>query len=339
MALKQKDYIHLVDKMSLGTATNELLSTNSNAENVVYLSDLKRLKLTADELIASNLKQVSIPVSKQESEILKSGQIDPDYGSQNEQNKKVLELRKAIEQNRFILHYQPQYAMENNRVVGMEALLRMQSEAGKLIRPDLFIPVAEQSGLIIPIGNWVINEACHQLARWQASDYQPVRMAINVSPIQLTDDAIIDVITQSVTDAGIKFSDLELEITERTFIENITVSARVLNQLSELGVRIAIDDFGTGYSALSYLTQLPLDVIKIDQSFVPKTPSDGKACRVIKGIVNLAKSLNLQVVVEGIETKLQQQFIASTGCEMGQGFGFSRPKDADQIESFLMAVN
>ncbi len=327
MAAKQRDLQNLIAPSFKGEQHNDSTIGKVRTNNVINFAKVKKMKSE----IASRKK--STHFQKEITDFIDSSlNVQTEQSSHNLDHDMVNQLKQALEQERFILHYQPQYGIDNQRIVGVEALLRIQSEQGEMIRPDLFIPVAEQHGLIIPIGNWVINEACQQIRRWQNAGFQTPRMAINVSPKQLADDAIIEVVTQAVAEAGIKFSDLELEITEQTIIENMEVAVKVLNELNQKGVRIALDDFGTGYSVFSYLSQLPIDVIKIDRSFVTDTPTDERARLVMQGIVSIAKALNMEVVAEGIETEQQQQFVAEIGCDIGQGFGFARPADAKSIE-------
>ncbi len=332
MAAKQHDLQNLIAPSFKGAQHNDSTIGKVSTNNVINFAKVKKMKSE----IASRKK--STHFQKEITDFIDSSlNVQTEQSSHNLDHDMVNQLKQALEQERFILHYQPQYGIDNQRIVGVEALLRMQSEQGEMIRPDLFIPVAEQHDLIIPIGNWVINEACQQIRRWQNAGFQTPQMAINVSPKQLADDAIIEVITQAVAEAGIKFSDLELEITEQTIIENMEVAVKVLNELNKKGVRIALDDFGTGYSVFSYLSQLPIDVIKIDRSFVTDTPTDERVRLVMQGIVSIAKSLNMEVVAEGIETEQQQQFVTEIGCDIGQGFGFARPADANSIEITWLA--
>jgi EAL domain-containing protein (putative c-di-GMP-specific phosphodiesterase class I) len=337
MAAKQRDLQNLIVPSFEDAFTKVSAFGEVKNSNVINFAKAKRLKLAMIGKKKPNPQQTGLADfidSSLKADIntrLTSAKSDWDENMVNQ-------IEAALEQDRFILHYQPQYNTDNRHIVGMEALLRMQSSQGEMIRPDLFIPVAEQHDLIIPIGNWVIHHTCQQLRQWQDAGYQSIRMAINVSPKQLTDDAIIDVISQAVNEAGIEYSDLELEITEQCLISNMEVAVKVLNELSQKGVRIALDDFGTGYSAFLYLCQLPIDVIKIDRAFIADSASDKKARLVIQGIVNIAKSLGMEVVAEGVETEQQQQFIAQVGCDIGQGFGFAQPTDANGIESTWLAM-
>ncbi len=258
---------------------------------------------------------------------------------QRQQVEMAADLEKALAENRFLLHYQPQYTLDSNKIAGMEALIRMRAESGDIIAPDQFIPIAEDTGMIVSIGNWVINEACQQLRRWRDAGYDLPRIAINVSPVQLLDDEIINVISKAVARAGLQYSDLELEITERRMMENLQAVEHLLFKLSQKGVHITVDDFGTGYSSLAYIAHLPLDTIKIDRSFLYDIISDQRAARIVMGIIAMANTLELRVVIEGIETKAQQEFLQATGCHLAQGYALARPQSADAIASLMSLKN
>ena len=245
------------------------------------------------------------------------------------------EIEQALEQHRVVLQYQPQYAIDTQRVIGVEALVRLRSESGELIPPNDFIELAEDTGLIVPLGRRVIEEACQQLARWRRAGCGPLRMAINISPRQLLEADFIDIIDQAVARNGIRHADLELEITERQIVEHMTEVEQTLRALTERGVRIAIDDFGTGYSSLAYLIQLSVQTIKIDRSFMAQIPTQSRAGHVVEAIISMGKALGLTLTAEGIETPEQHQFLLEAGCELGQGFGFARPQDAEAIERYL----
>ena len=245
------------------------------------------------------------------------------------------EIEQAIEQNRVILHYQPQYAIDTQRVIGVEALVRLQGTDGKLIPPDQFIELAEDTGLIVPLGRRVLEEACQQLARWRRDGCDRLRMAVNVSPRQLLEADFIDLVDQAVARAGIDHADLELEITERQVVEHMAEVEETLRVLTARGVRIAIDDFGTGYSSLAYLMQLSVHTVKIDRAFMAQIPDEARAGRIVTAIIAMAKALGLTLTAEGIETAAQHQFLLEAGCELGQGFGFARPQDAEAIKQYL----
>lgn len=258
------------------------------------------------------------------------------FDKQKHHLRMIVEMEQAIEQDRLLLHYQPQYDMNNNKqVIGLEALIRMADEDGKLIPPDHFIPLAEDNGMIIAIGRWVVREACQQLKRWHDDGHTHLRMAINVSPKQLVDVHLTELITQAVIENGLNYYDLELEITEQCLMENTAIAEQVLHTLSQKGVRIALDDFGTGYSSLAYLARFPLNVMKLDRSFLAKAPEDARSKQIISAILAMAEKLELEVVAEGIETDEQHQFLSDAGCPIGQGYGFSRPKLARELQSIL----
>ena len=248
----------------------------------------------------------------------------------------VGQLQRAVRDERLQLHYQPQYALDGKQIVGMEALLRMVSETGELIPPDRFISIAEDNGQIVEIGNWVIRQACQQLRRWHDQGHRQLRVAVNVSPHQLHDDHLVAVIDDAVARAGIDYSDLELEITEESIVENLPLVQKVLHRLSEKGVRVAVDDFGTGYSSFAYLARLPVNVIKIDRSFLVDVPSDKKASKTVAAIIAMGKELDLEVIAEGIETPAQQAFLQAADCHLGQGFVLARPEAAGVVEKLLL---
>ena len=247
----------------------------------------------------------------------------------------VAEIEQALEERRVVLQYQPQYAIDTQRIIGVEALVRLQSESGELIGPNQFIELAEETGLIVPLGRWVIEEACQQLARWRDSGCGPIRMAINVSPRQLLEADFIDLIDQAVARTGIRHADLELEITERQVVEHLAEVEQTLRALTARGVRVAIDDFGTGYSSLAYLMELSITTLKIDRAFMAQIPEEARAGRIVTAIIAMANALGLTLTAEGIETPAQHQFLLEAGCELGQGYGFARPQDAETIKQYL----
>jgi EAL domain-containing protein (putative c-di-GMP-specific phosphodiesterase class I) len=245
------------------------------------------------------------------------------------------ELEKALAQDRFLLHYQPQYHANSKRIVGLEALVRMRGESGELIPPDDFIPLAESNGFIVSLGRWVIFEACRQLAQWRENGCGGVRMAVNVSPRQLVDEGLLHVIDEAVATHQLAYSDLELEITEQCMLESSPVAERALKELNRRGVRIAIDDFGTGYSSFVYLSRLPLDILKMDRTFIAGIPDDPRAGQVVTAMVAMARELGFEIAVEGVETPEQREFLRASGCDLGQGFGLARPQCAHKIEKLL----
>ncbi len=247
------------------------------------------------------------------------------------------ELESALAEDRFILEYQPQFAVESRRIVGVEALVRMENSEGKVIPPNDFIPTAEDNGLVVPLGQWVINEACRQMARWLDAGCAPDRIAVNVSPIQLLDSRLTDFIDQAVFDADISHKHLELEITERCMVERTANVEAQLRKLNDLGVRIAIDDFGTGYSSFAYLAWQPLHMIKMDRSFLARVNKDPRIDSVVSAMIHMARDLGLEIVAEGVETAAQEKFLADKGCDIAQGFRLARPQSADRVQVLLEA--
>ena len=245
------------------------------------------------------------------------------------------DLRNALDQNWFCLHFQPQ-VNHQGEIIGAEALLRILHPQRGLIAPGEFIQVAEQTGLIIPIGNWVIQTACEQLANW-ATDKKTARLslAVNVSARQFRDQNFVEQVLSILHNSGANSYLLKLEPTESVLLENMDETIEKMSTLRVGGVHFALDDFGTGYSSLSYLKKLPLDQLKIDQSFVRDVPHDPEVCSIVRAIITLAKSLDLGIIAEGVETQEQRKFLLENGCELFQGYLFSRPIPLDQFNQLV----
>jgi predicted signal transduction protein with EAL and GGDEF domain len=230
-------------------------------------------------------------------------------------------LRLALKRNELVLHYQPRMSLAGGELVGVEALIRWQHPRRGLLAPDKFIDVAEDSGLIVPIGEWVLEAACEQIRRWQSSVKPGLRESVNLSVGQVTNgERLYRAVEQSIARTGIDPACLELELTESHLMRNIEEQAALLNRLGALGVGVAIDDFGTGYSSLSYLKQLPVDSIKIDSSFVRDIGIDPNDEAIIRAILAMAHSLKLSVVAEGVETEGQFKALKALGCDEYQGY-------------------
>jgi diguanylate cyclase (GGDEF)-like protein/PAS domain S-box-containing protein len=243
-------------------------------------------------------------------------------------------LRKALEQEQLVLHYQPQIELNTGKIVGIEALLRWQHPKLGLISPSEFIPLAEETGLIVPIGDWVLQTACRQNKAWHEAGYKRVPIAVNISVRQLQEDHFVDNVIKVLDQAGLEPKYLELEITE-SIMQNIEESTIILNQLKEYGVNLSIDDFGTGYSSLSYLRHLPIDKIKIDKSFVDDILYHSTQGVMVKTIIDMGNHLQFSVIAEGIEQKEQVDFLQQNECNIGQGYFFSRPLTIDQMGEYL----
>ena len=247
----------------------------------------------------------------------------------------IQDLHKAVELDQFELHYQPQTRMRDGQIVGLEALVRWRHPSRGLVSPLEFIPMAEESGLIVPIGAWVLEQACRDAVQWPAH----LKVAVNLSAAQFASRSVRDVVRQALTLSGLAPQRLELEITESSFLQDEQSARTTLQALRELGVRVALDDFGTGYSSLSYLRSLPLDKLKIDRSFVMALNHDpfGEASAILQTILDLASALGLESTAEGIETKWEMQDLASKGCELAQGYLISRPLASGDVQAFLAA--
>lgn len=245
------------------------------------------------------------------------------------------DLRDALTRNQFYLVYQPQISYRDQRVVGVEALIRWQHPEHGLVPPDLFIPLAEQNGTIIAIGEWVLDQACRQLREWHDQGFSDLRMAVNLSTVQLHHAELPRVINNLMQMYRLPPRSLELEVTETGLMEDISTAAQHLLSLRRSGALIAIDDFGTGYSSLSYLKSLPLDKIKIDKSFVQDLLDDDDDATIVRAIIQLGKSLGMQVIAEGVETVEQETYIISEGCHEGQGYLYSKPLPARELAAYL----
>jgi diguanylate cyclase (GGDEF)-like protein/PAS domain S-box-containing protein len=245
-------------------------------------------------------------------------------------------LRRAVLQRDFVLHYQPQIDLDTGEIVACEALVRWKTEDSGTVMPGDFIPLAEETGLINEIGEWVLREGCRQAKEWQAQGLGTVRrMAINLSARQFADKGFLDMVNRVLSETGLPASCLELEITESQVMRQTDGMIQLLNKLSEMGVQLAIDDFGTGYSSLSYLKRLPIQKLKIDQSFIRDITVDPNDTAIVVAIINMAKSLDLATIAEGVETAGQLALLRSKGCNVGQGFYFSAPVTAQELYPLL----
>ena len=245
------------------------------------------------------------------------------------------DLREALALNQLHLVYQPQVDYRDHSVVGVEALLRWQHPQHGLVPPDLFIPLAEQNGTIIPIGEWILDQTCRQLREWHDQGFTEMRMAVNLSTVQLHHAELPRVVNNLMQIYRLPPRSLELEVTETGLMEDINTAAQHLLSLRRSGALIAIDDFGTGYSSLSYLKSLPLDKIKIDKSFVQDLLEDEDDATIVRAIIQLGKSLGMQVIAEGVETAEQEAYIIAQGCNEGQGYFYSKPLPARELTSYL----
>ena len=260
----------------------------------------------------------------------------PNLGSKVYENL-ILEnaLRHAEARGELALHYQPQFYLETGGLIGAEALLRWRHPDFGNVTPDRFIPLAEESGQIIRIGEWVMTTACMQVREWLDRGYNLQRVGVNVSALQIQRGHFAESVARILSETGLSADNLELEVTE-SFIMEVEQSIPVLEALRQMGVELAIDDFGTSYSSLKYLKRLPIQRLKIDQSFVRDIPADQNDKAIARAIIALSNSLQLRVIAEGIETEAQRDFLLSEGCHCGQGYFFGKPVAAEDFERLYL---
>ncbi|HLM59724.1 MAG TPA: EAL domain-containing protein [Pyrinomonadaceae bacterium] len=244
-------------------------------------------------------------------------------------------LRRGLEREEFVLWYQPQICAESGKITGTEALVRWQHPELGFVSPLEFIPIAEATGLIVPLGEWVLRTACEQNVAWQRAGYTDLRVGVNISLRQFQQSNLTETISRILADSGLEPQYLELELTESLLMENRQVTVETLRELRNLGIKISIDDFGSGYSSLAYLKNLPLDTLKIDRTFVTDISGDSCDAAIIKTIITLARNLRLKTIAEGVETKEQSTILSALGCDEMQGYLFSKPLAAEALENIL----
>jgi EAL domain-containing protein (putative c-di-GMP-specific phosphodiesterase class I) len=247
-------------------------------------------------------------------------------------------LHHALENNELILHYQPKFNAITGKVVGMEALVRWQNPKLGLVPPGKFIALAEETGLIVPIGKWVLKDACAQNKAWQDMGFAPMRVAVNLSVRQFEDGNLVEVVKKILKETGLEPEYLELEVTETMAMKNMELIVKTLRDLKNLGIHIALDDFGTGYSSLKYLRNIPVDTLKIDRSFISDVNTNPSYGAIIDAIINIAEKLKLGIIAEGVETEEQSSFLIDKKCYEMQGFLFSKPKTKEEFENMLINI-
>jgi diguanylate cyclase (GGDEF)-like protein len=304
----------------------------------------KRLTVTASIGIASGGRRTAEELLREADIAMYSAKWDGRNGyavfesrmQDSVQNRMELDmdLREALEQEQFFLVYQPTFDLSEMSPTGVEALIRWEHPTRGTVMPDDFIPLLEETGMIVQIGRWVLQEACRQGAAWRLAGY-PVDIAVNVSARQLDTDELIDHIEGALADSGLCATALTIEITETTLMRNIEETARRLSAIKQLGVRIAIDDFGTGYSSLAHLQKFPVDALKIDRSFIAGMRHNKEGETLIHTLVQLGKALSIETLAEGIEQQQELSLLREEDCDSGQGFLFARPLDAQAVEAFF----
>jgi predicted signal transduction protein with EAL and GGDEF domain len=242
-----------------------------------------------------------------------------------------MDLRKALATEQFELHYQPLVVLETNEVTAFEALLRWHHPSRGLVSPADFIPIAEETGLIVPLGEWVLKAACNEAVNWP----EHIKVAVNLSPAQLNSRNLVSMVSSALNESGMNPHKLQLEITETVLLQNTFTTLATLHELRKMGVQIALDDFGTGYSSLSYLRSFPFDKIKIDRSFIQDLSNGAEPLAIVNAVAGLAKCLNMTSTAEGVETQQQMEVLQSIGCTEMQGYLFSHARPAKEIRQFF----
>jgi len=247
-------------------------------------------------------------------------------------------LRRALRNEELLLHYQPQIDLKSGRIMGVEALVRWNHPTRGLVAPNTFIPLAEESGLIIPVGEWVLRTACAQARTWQEAGFPLQRIAVNLSARQFSQEGLVDMIEMILRETELDPDCLELELTESALMTSTSDAIMTLTDLRVRGIHLSIDDFGTGYSSLSYLKDLPIDRIKIAQEFVRDIPQCEDDATIVEAIIAMGRSLRLQVIAEGVENRDQLEFLKERGCHEMQGYYFSRPLPVDSMTDLMQTM-
>jgi EAL domain-containing protein (putative c-di-GMP-specific phosphodiesterase class I) len=245
------------------------------------------------------------------------------------------QMRKALKQGEFQLLYQPKLETATGKVAGLEALLRWKRNGDKMVPPDEFIPLAEETGIIVPLGQWVLAEACRPTKTWHEKGYAGLEIAVNISPRQFQQKNLVSMVDQVLNQTGLPPQCLELEITENAVMYSVESAIQTLVELKHLGVRLSMDDFGRGYSSLHYLKSFPIDSLKIDRAFVKDIPDSDEDAAIVRTVINMSRSLNLSVVAEGVGNDRQLGFLRAHECDQVQGYLLCRPKRGRDISDYL----
>jgi EAL domain-containing protein (putative c-di-GMP-specific phosphodiesterase class I) len=247
-------------------------------------------------------------------------------------------LKEAVFRSNFQLYYQPQYYTGSKKLRGVEALIRWKDESRDMISPNIFIPIAEKNGCIIPIGSWVLEQSIKQFAQWRNQYGIPFVVSINISSVQFARENFVDALVTAVSMYKVKPSEVEIEITESVLIEDFDKVFEKLKILKDYGIRVSLDDFGTGFSSLSYLKKLPIDTLKIDKSFIDTVLADGATRIITESIINMVKSLGIESIAEGVEDDAQYNYLHAIGCDVIQGYLLGKPQPAEEIDSLLKKI-
>jgi diguanylate cyclase (GGDEF)-like protein len=332
------------ERLLAAVRASDTVSRQGGDEFVVVLLSIEEPEgatLSVTKIIAAIIAPYSIDSHVLHVSVSVGISIYPDDGADAEAliqiRRQSLEasLRRALERNEFELHYQPKMSLKSGQITGMEALLRWRHPEQGLIPPMEFIPIAESCGLIVPVGRWILREACWQAKKWQGTALHPIRMAVNISSVEFRDKNFLSNLQATLKETGLEPRHLELELTESVLMQHVESTALVLAALRAMGLHLAVDDFGTGYSSLSYLSQFPISSLKIDKSFVQRILSAHDNAPIISAVINMGRSLMQQVIAEGGETQEQVAFLKSRDCDEAQGYYFSPPMAAEEAAEFL----
>ena len=246
------------------------------------------------------------------------------------------QIRRALKEEEFIVYYQPKIDLSNNECIGVEALVRWQHPEKGIVQPDDFIPLAEETGLIIQLDEWVMRTACEQFRQWKNSGSRLVNLSINISARHFQEGGLVSRCKKILNGTLIEAGNLEIELTESALVDNYCNAKEILNEIHEMGIGIALDDFGTGYASMSYLKEFPFDTVKIDRSFVQDVPDNTENTAIVKAIIQLTRALKLKLVAEGVETEQQKKYLAENECTYGQGYLWSKPVSAAEFEKLIL---
>ena len=341
-----EDLVQIQDASLIASKLLEVLSKAMNVnDNTLYVSSSIGISIYPDDGVSTQnlLKFADSAMYKAKDEGRNNYQYYNSTMTELAFERVVMEtsLRRAIEEEQFVVYYQPQVDGETDKLIGMEALVRWQHPTMGLVSPDKFIPLAESTGLIVALDRLVMKTAMTQIAKWYKDGFNPGILSMNLAVKQLQKKDFIEIFENIIKETGCKVEWLELEVTEGQIMTNPEEAIKILTQISDLGIELAIDDFGTGYSSLAYLKRLPINKLKIDREFVRDLPDDEEDAGITKAVIALAKSLNLKVIAEGVETKEQKDFLVENGCKKIQGYFYSKPVPANDLEGLLKdtAVN
>jgi EAL domain-containing protein (putative c-di-GMP-specific phosphodiesterase class I) len=336
------DELHQLERMAELVSQQLALKQLVEWKQIAELSQLMCAERSAGAALEARIGELSrSSASLARRTVVESPRANEKEDAETEEWPGAQELRDALRRDEFVLHYQPEVELTTRRIVGFEALVRWQHPQRGLVAPNAFIPKAELNGVILPIGDWGLNQACRQMQRWKelSPNLDSLRVCVNLSAAQFSRPNLADHVESLLLETGLSSHQLGLEMTESTLITDLDQAERVLGELHTLGISLHMDDFGTGYSSLSHLHRFPFDVLKIDRSFVQRMHLGKGPLQIVQTIVELARVLGMDVVAEGIETEEQLELLQGMGCRYGQGYLFARPMPVNALAELLFSAN